>query len=130
MARILIIDDEPQVCALLKTALDDMGYETATATDGREGLQRFRLHPADLVITDVVMPELDGHETIARLVRQYPKVNIIAMTGKPGAETLLQTAELLGANKVLKKPFELKQLFSLVQEVLNQQEGQALTKLA
>ena len=130
MASILIIDDEPHLCALLRKALEGIGYVVATATNGRDGLQRFRLQPANLVITDLFMPEQDGLETIERLIRQYPSVKIIAMTGERGADTLLQTAEMLGANRILKKPFELKELFSLVREELNDREGEALTKPA
>ena len=119
MARILLIDDDPQTLSSVKNVLQDDGFEVVTAANGREGLQQYRLQPAELVITDILMPEMDGLEVIERLTRQYPHVKIMVMSGGKGDRDFLQAAELLGASRVLAKPFGPEALLSAVHEEVN-----------
>ncbi len=120
MQRILVIDDEPQLRAILKRFLEIEGYEVEVASDGKEGMRLFNRNPADLVITDLIMPEKEGIETIRELKASFPSVKIIAMSGggRIGPETYLSLAKRLGAHKTLTKPFELKELGDAVREML------------
>ena len=81
MANILVVDDDRQVCDLLKQVLEDRGDTVTCATNGVEGIKEYRSHPADLIILDILMPEKEGLETILDLRREFPQVKIIAMSG-------------------------------------------------
>jgi len=100
MGRILIIDDEAMIRDLLVKILEREGYETVTASGGKDGIRIHRENPADLIITDLLMPEKDGLETIMELRRDYQDVKIIAMSGggKVDPETYLQIAKTMGAS--------------------------------
>ena len=121
MARILVIDDEPEIRSMLADVLSEEGHEVVDAPDGRRGLALQRERAADLVITDIFMPEQEGIETILELRQAFPRVKIIAMSG--GGERLrtldyLPAAGHLGAVRTLAKPFELDAMLALVSEVL------------
>ena len=97
------------------------GHAVAEAADGAEALHILAARPIDLVITDLLMPETDGIETIVELRRLYPATKIIAISGggeyQSGAG-FLRAAESLGADRTLTKPFEFKQLLPAVQALL------------
>lgn len=120
MARILIIDDEPIIRDVLKDILEREGYEIVAASDGNDGIKIHQENPADLIITDLIMPEKEGIETIMELQRDFKDVKIIAMSGggKIDPNTYLQIAKTVGAVETLAKPFDLKKLLKTVQEVL------------
>ncbi len=81
MARILLIDDDDDVRGVLRQMLESGGYEVEDVPNGLEGVNRFREHGADLVITDIVMAGMDGVETIMELRLISPGVKIIAISG-------------------------------------------------
>ena len=81
MAKILIVDDEEQLRDVLKTVLQDEGHEVVEAGNGNAAMEQFRLTPTELIITDIVMPDKEGLETIIDFRRIYPQVKIIAMSG-------------------------------------------------
>src|SRR5437763_15450494 len=81
MARVLVIDDHTEIRELLRLTLQAAGYDVVVAPNGREGLEIHRERPAELVITDIFMPEQEGLETIQELRRQSPRPKIIAMSG-------------------------------------------------
>ena len=118
MARILVIDNDADVRALLEQMLEPAGHEVSLAADGREGMKLHRAAPADLVITDLFMPNQEGLETIIELRKDFPEVRIIAMSGKDAASAMLRAAQQLGANRVLQKPFFPLELLVAVEEVL------------
>lgn len=118
MARVLVIDDEADMRSFLEETLKAAGYEVALAADGEEGVKQYRASPADLVITDLFMPNQEGLETIRLLRKEFPGVRIIAMSGKPAAGTLLSIAQYLGAVTVLQKPFAADELLSAIQRAL------------
>lgn len=120
MATILIIDDDPQVCDLLKQVLEDEGYSVVTAANGQEGLNLHRANPADLIVLDILMPEKEGLETILDLRREFPEVKIIAMSGgnERAKLNLLDLARRLGARHALHKPFQLQDFTAMVQQAL------------
>ena len=121
MALILIIDDEPQIRSMLKIMLERDGYEVAEAPDGIEAIRIYRQNPADLIITDLIMPNKDGIGMIIDLKKEYPDVKIIAMSGgglnKP--EGYLKGAKKLGAACTLTKPIDRDELLRAVIDVLN-----------
>ena len=120
MARILIIDDEPQIRSMLRLMLERVGYEVAEAPDGIEGIRRYRENPADLIITDLIMPNKDGIGMIIDLKKEFPRVKIIAMSGggvnRP--EGYLDGAKKLGAACTLTKPIDRDEMLKAVKETL------------
>jgi CheY-like chemotaxis protein len=118
MARILVIDDDLDMRAMLEQTLRSAGHEVILAADGREGVERHRTSPADLVITDIYMPKQDGLETIRAFRRRFPEVAIIAMSGRVFAVTMLSIAQDLGAVGVLLKPFVRDELLAAVAKAL------------
>ena len=120
MARILVIDDEPEMRTLLRQILEKVGYEVVDASNGRQGLSRYSEKPADLVITDLVMPEKEGIETIMDLNRRFAGVKIIAISGggQVGPRDYLRLARELGALKTFAKPFSIGDLLKAIQELL------------
>lgn len=118
MARILVIDDDPDTRAMLEQTLKCAGYEVILAADGREGVERHSTSPADLVITDIYMPKQGGLETIREFRRLFPEVSIIAMSGRALAVTMLSIAQDFGAVAVLHKPFATEELITVVAKAL------------
>ena len=117
MPSVLVVDDQDQVRQLIRETLEQAGYEVEEARDGKEGLDRYRVRPRDLVIMDILMPDQDGLETIMTLRQEFPDSRIIAMTGGSdmvGIPNFLDVAKMLGARRTLQKPFELKVLLDAV----------------
>jgi len=124
VSRILIIEDDPLTREWLESLLTRNGYDVDSASNGQEGIELFRLNQAELVITDIVMPEKDGIETITDLKRQYPGVKVIAISGgerRPEgvSRNYLHSATLLGANRAIQKPIANEDLLNAVRDVLN-----------
>ncbi|HKF74484.1 MAG TPA: response regulator [Stellaceae bacterium] len=121
MANILVIDDEVPVRRLVALALERQGHAVAEASDGAEALRILAARAIDLVITDLLMPETDGIETIMELRRLYPATKIIAISGGGEYQSgtgFLRAAESLGADCTLTKPFEFRQLLPAVEALL------------
>lgn len=120
-ARVLLIEDDAELLMLLRGAFETAGYVVGHATNGEEGLDRFRREPADLVVTDIFMPERDGIETILALRVLDPLVRIIAIGGALGAtpHDCLDLAWQLGANETLAKPFGLTDILQCAERVLS-----------
>ena len=118
MARILVIDDEREMRGILEAVLKSVGHEVILAASGSEGLRRYRDMPADLVITDIFMPDMDGIETIQALRREFPEAKFLAMSGRAAAESTLAVAKKLGALGILEKPFPAEHLLAAVQQAL------------
>ncbi len=124
LARILVIEDDSLTCEWLDSLLTRNGYVVDLATNGKEGVDKFQANPADLVITDIVMPEKDGIETITDLKRQYPSLKVIAISGgdrRPEdiSRNYLHSAKLLGANRAMQKPITNEDLLAAVRELLS-----------
>ena len=120
MARILIIEDEELVRFTLRQILEMAGHAVLEATNGAEGIALQKGSPADLVITDIVMPEKEGVETIIELRRDYPELNIIAISGggRIGTTEYLDVARKFGARHVFGKPFNKHELLQAIDESL------------
>ena len=127
MARILVIDDHDLVRQSLKSVVEGAGHEVVLAADGSGGLKRFQAERFDLVITDVLMPEVDGIELVQALRRLSSTIPIMVMSGGhsvryTGGRSIgpdyLKMARALGATKVIPKPFSHRQLLALIEECL------------
>ena len=120
MARILIIDDEESIRSVIKKMLEKSGHEVLEAMDGVEGLRVFRERPADLVITDILMPEKEGIQTIMELRKISPELKILAISGggAVGPYTYLSMAKELGADMTMSKPFTMTELNEVLKNLL------------
>jgi DNA-binding response OmpR family regulator len=120
MARILLIEDNARLRTMLAEHLALAGHTVIQAGDGREGLERFRRGGADVVVTDIVMPETEGLEVLREIRTAQPPVPVIAISGGgvgSGADYLAM-ATVLGAAKVLLKPFPPAVLIAAIAELL------------
>lgn len=119
-ANILIIDDDDQFRTMLRKLIERSGYEVIDASSGKEGIKLYRENPADLIITDLIMPDKDGIETIQELKQIFPDVKIIAISGggRLGANDYLNVAQILGAKRTMTKPINLPELLNAIEELL------------
>ena len=118
--RILFGDGEAAVARWGEQTLAYLGYQVVACTSGREGVVCYRTAPADLVITDILMPEQEGLATIKQLRAEFPAVKTIAISGGgvKGTFNFLKPASLLGAQRTLLKPFDLDELRQAIREML------------
>ena len=115
----VFIDDEAPIRALLRFALEAAGYEVTEAANGRQGLERYRLRPTDLVIVDMLMPVMSGLDMLLDLTREFLHAKVIAISGAGGEQNVLDVAKLLGARQTLQKPFSMPQLLQAVRYELD-----------
>lgn len=118
MASILIVDDEAPIRTLLRRILEQDGHQVREAANGQIGLTLYRQDPADLVITDILMPERDGMEVTLALTQEFLDARVIAMTGAAGDQNFLNVARLFGARRVMQKPFTVEEVRRLVRFTL------------
>ena len=118
--KVLVIDDDLLVRRTISRILQHGGYRVALAEDGAEGVAKFRSERPDLVITDIIMPEQEGIETIIELLRVDPDTKIVAVSGggRHGSMDFLTVASKLGAAEILRKPFEPAELLGCVARAL------------
>ena len=124
--RLLVIDDDNLVRAALTDMLQTAGFEVITAANGRLGLELLNTTPVDAIITDILMPEQEGLETIREARQRFPDIRILAISGggTGGGETqLLRFAESFGADQTLPKPFTGSQLVAAVRALLASRGG-------
>ncbi len=114
--RILVIDDDTNICDLLQMYLEKEGYEVKTANDGVEGLTAFRMYEPDMVLLDIMLPKKDGWQ-ICREIREHSSKPIIMITAK--GETIDKVLGLeLGADDFIVKPLDMKEVFARIKAVL------------
>jgi two-component system, OmpR family, alkaline phosphatase synthesis response regulator PhoP len=116
-ARILVVDDEAHLAEGIRENLEAEGYRTAVAHDGRAGLERLRDEPFDLVVLDVMMPNMDGIELCAELRRLGVQTPVLFLTVKSAAEDRVRGFEA-GGDDYLAKPFHLQELLLRVAAIL------------
>ena len=119
MAKVLVIDDDKAMRDVMFDLLALDGYEVILADEGNLGLQRFRAEAPDIVITDILMPKMDGLEVVEALKAESPTTPVIVSSGTSDL-TLIEECVNQHANRILKKPFEVDQLLDSVAELLGE----------
>ena len=118
MSTILFIDDDEQVRGLCQAMLEAAGHRVLTAETGHHGLQLSEEHEVNLALIDMFMPDMEGLEIIALLHLTRPDCKIIAMSGGSWSDSSVKAVMQLGANALLKKPFDLQELVTTVSAIL------------
>jgi len=119
--RVLIVDDQADVCSFMAVRLQSAGFDVDVAANGRQALERQRERAADVVITDIFMPDMDGIEAIDRIHIEYPRTRIVAMSaGHRGFQDYLRVARHIGADATLSKPFSTAQLIELIHRLTDE----------
>ena len=114
MATILFIDDDGPLRMLCQTALEGARYRVLTAENGKHALRLLERQEVDVILADILMPDMDGLELIPLLRKTRPAIKIIAISGESGEWGYLDAAKCLGAHDALKKPFSLQELLNAV----------------
>jgi DNA-binding response OmpR family regulator len=119
LMKVLVIDDDHLVRYTLSRILQHSGYDVITASDGRRGMLLLREEYPDVVITDIIMPEQEGIDTIIQVRRERPNIKIIAISGGGRIRNIdfLKMAHFLGADNVMRKPFEANELLAQLTEL-------------
>ncbi len=118
--KILVVDDDPDLLAVIKGVLSDEGYEVSIAPDGAAGLKSMAAGPPDLVVLDIMMPDLNGMEVFKKM-KTHPTVATIPVIFLTALDErkYIRAALLAGANRYLTKPFENDDLIEAVRQTLN-----------
>lgn len=117
--KILIVDDNQEYLVVLSEYLTDQGYNVVCCDNGKDAQEKFSEFLPHIVLTDIVMPEVDGIELLLSLRKINPEISVIVMSGgnRGHASSYLQMAEKLGANVILNKPFELSALLEEIRKI-------------
>lgn len=119
--RVLVADDVVEIQQLVTLWLGELGCEVTSVANGRQALEVLRRREIDLLITDILMPEMDGLEVLNEVRRAHPRVRLLAMSGGGvhlHASDCLKLAKSLGAHGVLLKPFKREQLLAVIDAIL------------
>lgn len=120
MPRILIIDDDDQFRGMLQTTLEKAGFEVDAAENGKVGYRMLVEHSVDLIITDLIMPEKDGVETIMDVRREFPGLKVIAISGggRVGPDSYLNMVKQMGVSGTFSKPLDMPGFLGAVRDTL------------
>lgn len=117
MATVLFIEDEPALGMIVKDSLAYRGFEVLYASNGTEGLEQFRLHQPDIIVADIMMPDMDGFTMAEHIRREDPHTPIMFLTARSQTSDVVRGFEL-GGNDYLKKPFSLDELVARINALL------------
>lgn len=115
--RILFVEDEADLTLIVADTLKEQGYEVVTASNGIQGLERFKSDGADIIVADVMMPGMDGFNMAREIRKLSPDVPLLFLTAKSTIDDIEEGFEI-GANDYLKKPFELRELIIRIKALL------------
>ncbi|WP_022728118.1 response regulator [Fodinicurvata sediminis] len=121
MRTVLLIDDEKTILEAMGYSLSKAGYTVFSAANGKEGLAFLDSQPVDAVVTDIIMPEKEGLETIIEIRRKWPDLPIVAISGGGRTRQLhfLEMSRDFGANEIMQKPFKPSQLIESLNRLLD-----------
>jgi DNA-binding response OmpR family regulator len=121
---VLIVDDDPVLLGLMSAAFQAGGFKTRTADNGRRAVRMAETAPPDLVVTDIVMPEMEGIATLMELKKLHAPPRVIAISGQPSfrRKSYLKWAKTLGADAVLAKPFRMSEIVGLANKIVADEE--------
>lgn len=122
MQNILIVEDEKRVADLLKTGLEEAGYHTMVAYDGAMGLRLFRSNPFQLVISDIVLPKMDGFELCKEIRKTNAQIPVLMLTALGSTDDKLDGFDA-GADDYMTKPFDFRELIARVKVLLKRDTG-------
>lgn len=119
MARVYVFEDVAELRDLMVEAIADRGHTVRGAADGQAGLDLFYREPADILVTDLRMPRLGGHEVILTLRKDFPKLKVITMTGGGTVDSNLynRVSQSIGADWTVSKPFQMQDFISGFQKL-------------
>ena len=123
-ARLLVVDDEPNILELLATSLRFAGFEVATATNGREALTEARRLRPDLVVLDVMMPDMDGFSVVRRMRGEGSTAPVLFLTARDATDDKV-TGLTVGGDDYVTKPFSLEEVVARIRAVLRRTRGEA-----
>lgn len=120
MSHILVIDDDVHIRELINIMLESEGHSVVLAEDGMVGLQLLEDDKFDLIITDIIMPNQEGIETIVQIKQKNPEIKILAISGggRIGSTDYLTLAENFGVDKTMSKPFYHKDFIDCIRDLL------------
>jgi len=124
--KILVVDDEPSIVQTLQDRLEMNEYTVFTACDGREGLKKAQEEKPDIILLDVIMPNMDGHEMLEAL-RKQPEcegISVIMLTARSQTQDIAR-ANACGINDYIVKPFDLSELLEKIETVLESRKALA-----
>lgn len=121
-ARLLVVDDEPNIVELLSASLRFAGFEVVTATNGQQALTMIASYQPDLVVLDVMMPGIDGFEVVRRMRESEQRIPVLFLTAKDATEAKI-TGLTLGADDYITKPFSLEEAIARIRAVLRRANG-------
>ena len=120
MSKVLVIEDRPDVAELIEVVLEEEGFDVAVAYDGKSGLEKFREDRPDLVLLDLILPDIHGFEVFQQMQAMDAEVPIVMLTGQARLSDR-RTGIELGAEEYLVKPFASDELVKKVRDVLARQ---------
>jgi CheY-like chemotaxis protein len=126
--RVLVVDDDLGICQSVKEILETAGCVVTTANDGAEGLRRVESQPLDVVLSDVVMPEMDGYELYTTMRKTHPELPVLMMTGfHYDRYHVIKRSRLEGLEGVIfKKPVDPNRLIEVIRETVAQRKAGVL----
>ena len=117
--KVLVADDQKMTRLMVEKLLTDHGCEVTTVPDGKQAIARAKEEPYDLIITDIIMPEIEGIEVVSEIISENIDVKLLAMTteGNVGHTSFLKIAETHGASGSIQKPFTPEELIQKIEEI-------------
>ncbi|MBI3267522.1 MAG: response regulator [Planctomycetes bacterium] len=115
--KVLVVEDDPDVLGILEGMVADLGHEPTLARNGREGLERLAVRPFDLVITDLWMPEVDGVQLVHEIMKTYPHLPVIVLSGSV-PPNVRKDLEAHNCKAIVEKPLHFDSFATLIEKVL------------
>ena len=123
-ARLLVVEDEPSICELLAASLRYAGFQVVTAAAGTEAVEKARRHRPDLIVLDIMLPDMDGFDVVRRLRSGGTHTPVVFLTARDATEDKIRGLTL-GGDDYVTKPFSLEEVIARIRAVLRRTDGDA-----